>query len=438
MDNHQDTALPVRNVLVEDGAGCLQVILGTASMLDLISLQTLTGREFWAVPQEQLPAVVRRYRLRMMEEAPGCFYLPTVIDTSVEQRSLLALSVLDDGEAGSETVSLNTLGNALRDRQCRVQQGEVSIPARLLRYDVSDANSDEQQISDSLRRFTALRIRQRLEETLELPPLPATAERILRMRGNPNASTLELSRIVESDPSLAAQVVSWAASPYYAAPGKITSVRDAIVRVLGFDVVSNMAVGLILGRVVAVPGERVYGDTPYWLQAVYCSTAVDAMIRLLPARQRPSQGLAYLSGLLHNFGYLVLAHTFPPHFARICRYAEANPGISHVAIDHHLVGVSREQISAWLMQCWNMPEELSTALRRQHDPDYDGPHRVYAHLVFIALRLLRSHGIGDAPPETVPQSLYDRYSLDREEVEAVVARVAGSPDIPHMAQQLNG
>lgn len=85
MGNHQNTTLPVRNVLVEDHAGCMQVILGTTSMLDLVSLQALTGREFWAVPQEQLPAAVRRYRLRMMDEAPGCFYLPTIIDTSVEQ-----------------------------------------------------------------------------------------------------------------------------------------------------------------------------------------------------------------------------------------------------------------------------------------------------------------------------------------------------------------
>ena len=42
----------------------------------------------------------------------------------------------------------------------------------------------------------------------------------------------DLADVVETDPSLAAQVVSWAASPYYAAPGKIRSVEDAIGRVL--------------------------------------------------------------------------------------------------------------------------------------------------------------------------------------------------------------
>src|SRR5690606_38346886 len=157
----------------------------------------------------------------------------------------------------------------------------------------------------------------------------------------------ELVDIVESDAALAAQVVSWAASPYYASPGKVESVQDAIVRVLGFDVVSNLAVGMILGNMLALPKDSVCGVTPYWLQSVYCSTAMEAVSRQIPPKLRPSQGLACLAGLLHNFGDLVLAHIFPPQFSTICRYIEANPGIGHVAIDRHLLGISREQISAW-------------------------------------------------------------------------------------------
>lgn len=428
--------LCVRTVLLEDAMGCLQVVLDSNDMLDLAALQAETGRELWAVPQEQLAAAARRYRLQSMDEAPGCYYLPTLVDQRVHQYRRIAFEVIQDEQTVTETVALEALRTALRDSRFRVQQADVAVPREQLQLHVADAAMDVEKISDSLRRFTALRIRQRLDDTLELPPLPATAERMIRLRGNPNASTLELSRIVESDPSLAAQVVSWAASPYYAAPGKISSVQDAIVRVLGFDVVSNLAIGLVLGRTVAVPMERVYGGTPYWMQAVYCSAAVDAIARLIPPRLRPRPGLAYLAGLLHNFGYLVLAHTFPPHFARICRYAEANPAVSHVALDHHLVGVSREQISAWLMQCWNMPEELSTALRFQHDPDHDSEHCAYAHLIFIALRLLRVHGIGDAPAEAVPDTLYLRYHLDPEETALAVARVADSEDIPRIAQQL--
>ncbi len=436
MHNNESAPGPVRNVLLQDRSGCLQVLLARDAMLDVDAVQKQTGRDLLAVPQEQLAAVIRRHQLNAMETPAGCFRLPMLVDSTIPRDQPLTLIGTVETQAGEDAFTLASLMQSLREHRYRVSHASVSVAPENLRPEVADASDDQRQITASLQQFTALRIRQRLEETLELPPFPATAEKILRLRGNPNASAIELTNIVESDPSLSAQVVSWAASPYYAAAGSIDSVHDAIVRVLGFELVSNLAVGLILGRTVSVPGERVYGDTPYWLQAAYCATAVESLVRLLPPGKRPVHGLAYLSGLLHNFGYLVLAHLFPPHFSRICRYAEANPSISHVAIDHHLVGVSREQISAWLMQCWSMPEELSVALRWQHDPEYDGNHAVYAHLILIALRLLRDHGIGDAPPERVPDALYERYRLDPRDAGEAVTRVAGSPDIPVMAKQL--
>ena len=276
--------------------------------------------------------------------------------------------------------------------------------------------------------FTSLRIKQRLEDTLEIPTLPQTAQRIIKLQVNPNALVSELAEIVESDPSLAAQVVSWASSPYYAAPGKIRSVQDAVVRVLGFDLVGNLALGLALGKTLVLPKDRVDGVTPYWVQSIYCSTLVEALAKLVPGGQKTSKGLTYLAGLLHNFGYLVLAHIFPPQFSQICRYMEANPHISHMAIEYQLLQITREQICVWLMQLWNMPEEVAVAIRHQHDPSYDGAHCTYPNLLFMATRLLRQQGIGDAPLEEVPDYLYEKYKLCPQAVAETVQQVINSAD----------
>lgn len=66
-------------------------------------------------------------------------------------------------------------------------------------------------------------IRRRIEQVYELPPMPEMARRILQLRGNPDASVADLAAIIEFDPSLAAQVVRYAASPFYAYRGKINS-----------------------------------------------------------------------------------------------------------------------------------------------------------------------------------------------------------------------
>lgn len=419
----------VRCVLLKDERNLVQCILPTESMLDLQTLQRVTERRFVPVSQEDIVSASRSRRLQPLQQCRDFFLLPTFIDSSLSADD--SLIVTEDG------MTLSELRETLHAREVNIRHLAFTVAVRDLQRDLPEAEHDTQQISDSIRHFTSLRIRQRLDETLEIPPLSATADRIMALRANPNATVSELTSIVEADPGLAAQVVSWASSPYYAAPGKIRSVQDAIVRVLGFDLVSNLAIGLILGKTVEVPKDQSAGFTPYWLQAVYCSTAVEAMARMVPASKRPRQGMIYLSGLLHNFGYLVLAHTFPEHFSTICRYTEANPEISHVAIEKHLIGISREQISAWLMQSWNMPEEVSTALRYQQDGDYTGPHAIYANLIFITIRLFRQHGIGDAPPEPVSDAMFERCGLDRERCEALIDKLVLSADITLIADQMS-
>lgn len=419
----------VRCVLVQDERSLAQCILPADALLDLRTLQSVTGRELVPVPQHEIPAASRKRKLQPLPENRAFFALPTFIDSS--------LSAADDLAVDASGLTLSALREKLHGQDIHIRHVPFTVPEQELQGDLPEAEHDSQQISDSIRHFTSLRIRQRLDETLEIPPLSPTADRIMALRANPNASVSELTSIVEADPSLAAQVVSWASSPYYAAPGKIRSVQDAIVRVLGFDLVSNLAIGLILGRSVDVPTDHSAGFTPYWLQAVYCSTAVEALARMVPAAQRPRQGMVYLAGLLHNFGYLVLAHTFPQHFSTICRYTEANPHISHVAVEKHLIGISREQVSAWLMQSWNMPEEISVALRYQQDGAYTGQHAIYANLIYIAMRLFRQHGIGDAPPEAISDAMYEQCGLDRERCEDLISKLVLSADITLIADQMS-
>lgn len=426
--NHQ-----VRVVLLQDHRGRVQYVLPVNYLLDLETLHKQTERELMPMHPAEIVNATHRQSLKPIDGMPGFFLLPSIFELSVSLSKSCFVEIFAVEGSELQEIDVESLKQLLLEQDFRVQALHCCLTPEQYQPPVFDLEDDMGRVKNSLQNFTRLRIRQRLDETLEIHTLPRTAERIIKLRANPDATVNELTDIVEDDASLAAQVVSWAASPFYAAPGKIRSVQDAIVRVLGFEVVSNLAVGLALGKSLSLPRDTIAGITPYWLQSVYCSTAVEAISRQMSARHRPSHGLVYLAGLLHNFGYLVLAHTFPPHFSRICRYAEANPAISHVAIEHHLIGITREQIGAQLMQLWRMPEEVFIALRFQHEPDYDGEHCIYAHLIFMALRLLRQQGIGDAPLEPVPQPLFQRYGLDEERVIEAIRMVVESNEVRMIA-----
>ena len=242
---------------------------------------------------------------------------------------------------------------------------------------------------------------------------------------------------METDPSLAAQVVSWAASPYYSAPGKIKSIHDAIVRVLGFDMVLNLALGLALGRSLHIPKDGPHGSLPYWQQSVYMAATIEGLVTAIPRDHRPSFGMAYLCGLLHNFGFLFLAEVFPPHFRAYCEMADANPHTTHQAIERHLIGVTREQIASALMSLWSMPEEVVVALRHQSNPGYSGEYHEYPKLIFVAQRLLYQHNIGRGPKLEIPEQIFEELHLDPEKARTTVTNIIESEDeLKHIALQL--
>ncbi len=421
----------VWSALLGDGSERLQVLYPANTLLDLGAVSQLTNRQLQALSPLDQRKLCQQVNCAQVPTVPGSLGLTTLVDRRLLDCQSLTLSCGDDSRL------LELSAEQFKRSLNAATIGDFAVPTEGLRTSNLDQVAEVEEITRAVATFTQLRMKTRLEETLEIPPLPETAQRIIKLRVDPYADMRALSTIVEMDPALAAQVVSWAASPYYAAPGKIKSVHDAIVRVLGFDLVLNLALGLALGKSLSMPKDAPKGFTPYWQQSVYAATAVEALVGCIKPEHRPTIGLAYLSGLLHNFGFLLLAEVFPPHFSRYCRYQEANPQLNYAYIERFLLGITRDQLAGWLMRLWTMPEEVSIALRYQNDPDYAGTGHAYANIVYVAMRLLREHGIGSAPLEAIPQVVFQRLHLDPEKArQAIQTVIDASSEIKNIATEL--
>jgi len=236
-------------------------------------------------------------------------------------------------------------------------------------------------------------IEKRIQKVYELPPMPELGRRILELQSDPNAGAPQLAAIVQLDPSLAAQVIRYASSSYYGYTGRITNIQEAIARVLGYDMVLNLALGLAAGRSFRIPDDGPLGLTRFWEHAVYSAVLAQKLGNMLPESTRPPPGLSYLSGLLHDFGVLLLGHLFPPEFQLLNKMAKANPGRSVSELENRLLGMGQAKdmlalgharIGAWLMQAWKMPEPLQITLLEHHNADYRGDYDILVHLIQLA------------------------------------------------------
>jgi len=361
--------------------------------------------------------------------------LTTVIDERLVKKGGAVL--LDSGKSPHLLqIDTSALDELMGDKALCL---DIAHPINSIEESLHNPSKDERDICDSVTNFTTLRIKQRIEDTLELPPLPQTAQRIIKLRVDPNADISDLSEIVETDPSLAAQVVSWASSPYYSAPGKIRSIHDAIVRVLGFDMVLNLALGISLSRTLDIPQNGPHGVPSYWRGAVYTAATMEGLVTSIPRQHRPGFGMAYLCGLLHNFGFLVLADVFPPHFNLLCKSWNANPHVSHQVVEKQVLGVNRSQLAACLMQAWNMPEEIIFALRHQNEPGYQGEHFMYANLLYIAQQLLRQHNMGAGPSLNLDEDILARVHINRDQLDDTMGAIMSSAmELENIASELAG
>ncbi len=264
------------------------------------------------------------------------------------------------------------------------------------------------------------RIRNKVESTTQLPAMPGIATEIISMRNNAFSTPVEVAAVIEQDPALSAQLIRYATSPLYGYQGKVDSVEKAIVRVLGLDFVFNLALGLSLGRKFKNPKEGPIGLDSFWQHAVRAGTLAQSLCNYIPIEHRPAPGVAYLAGLLHNFGFLLLGHLFPYEFRQLNKIIGKYPQRSVVELEQRSLGVTHCELGKWLMRAWKMPVEIQAVVEHHHNLEYGEQHASYVRVVQIANALLKRQGIGDAASSEIKPILYKRAYLAEDKAEAAL------------------
>ena len=401
-----------RAVIMSDDAGEVQVIARESGLLNLESLASATLRTLRPRPYDTSAATAA---------IPGHYDLPVVIDGALTRVRELALATTEPG--GYVRASGPDLANGLDE----IHIADLTDPVGDEPSDTSSAG-DQQRIHAAVREFTSLRMHERLDQTLQIPPLPEAARRIVALHADPYYDLKDLVAIVEMDPSMAARIMGWANSAFYHADPPAKAIDDAVMRVLGCDTVMSMALGLALGQTLRLPAEQVRGLPAYWLDAVLTAATTEALARRMPAEHRPNTGLCYLAGLLANFGTLVLGHVFPPHYEKICRLQEANRHLPHTYVDHYVLKLPRELLASTLLELWSVPQEAIDAIRYQYVADYQGSNATYVHLLALARQALGSVGMTDYPAMGLKDADAQRLGLDSSQLSSVLRDINDSRD----------
>jgi HD-like signal output (HDOD) protein len=267
-------------------------------------------------------------------------------------------------QLGTETLLLEAASHVIQNRRTHIEPG-----AR----DWAQANGHSQTftLADDLRLQIVDRL---LREDFRVPPMPQLAVRVLELTRNENFSLRNLGNLILTDQAIAAQILRLANSALRGARREVDTLPVAVQR-LGSDEVVNIVLTASLQARRSKQDIFAAHKRQLWMR----SAAAAFFARAIAAKANLDHNLAFLCGLLMDFGMNVLYTLTQEMLAR--RGVNGNlptQVIAEVVQDYH------SRIGRVVGEKWRLPEAVTSAMAYHHCIESAGTDRAYVATAALA------------------------------------------------------
>ncbi|MCE5323899.1 HDOD domain-containing protein [bacterium] len=239
----------------------------------------------------------------------------------------------------------------------------------------------------------------RSSDRIDLPSIPAALKRIIDITRTDDVDADSLARVVMTDQSLACRVLRLANSAYFCRREKAETITDAILT-LGFGYVRNLAASAsvldILFPSHVFPG---FNWQNFWRHSVTTAIASESFYSFATGCKRKSEESAFVAGLMHDIGKLVIARALPFRFREVVENCRERR-IEMLEAETETLRTNHVYIGKQLAASWRLPEKLIAGIAYHHrDDSSDYPELTAAvHAAnMLAKRIEDSYLIGVHP-----------------------------------------
>jgi putative nucleotidyltransferase with HDIG domain len=220
---------------------------------------------------------------------------------------------------------------------------------------------------------------EKLSSVRNLPALPSLVFEVSRLIEDRNTSAAKLGRLISKDQAMVTKILTVANSPLYGIPRRVSTIDFAIV-ILGFNHIKNIVVALSMVDAFQNINAKGFKQKEYWIHSMLTATASKKIADDLGYMM---SGEAFTAGLLHDLGIPVLFKYFNVEFKQILELTK-NEDISFPEAEERVLGLTHADIGKFLMDRWNLPEELSYVIEKHHNPSEAEHYRELTSIVHLA------------------------------------------------------
>ena len=242
----------------------------------------------------------------------------------------------------------------------------------------------------NVRKLDPKSIRLQVESCPALPSLGSISKALQELLLAEQRYSTQISEVIRRDPSLTSRLLRLVNSVYYGLSTPVNNIEEAVFY-LGVRQIRQLTmVTPIIEDFQRLTHQCAFPWREFWQHCI--GTAIITR-EIIGSVQAPTDESDYVAGLVHDVGKIVMAWSFPEHFAEIHRRAAAGTQ-DLVEIELEILGLDHGEVGALYLEHHRLPAVMIESARFHHHPENARQHRGLVASVQIADLLLRKAKIG--------------------------------------------
>ena len=198
-----------------------------------------------------------------------------------------------------------------------------------------------------------------------LPSLPALHEKVMEMINSSDASIRQVGEVISRDTAMTAKILQLVNSAFFGLPRHISSPAQATA-LLGMDTVKSLVLN------IQIFSQFDLNEMPSnFLEQLWRHNIVTGQLsKKISEKEKLEKSAidhAFMAGLLHDTGKLILAYNFPDRYRKVLSLSEM-AGIPLWDSEEQVFGVTHAEVGAYLIGLWGLPVPIVEALAFHHYP----------------------------------------------------------------------
>lgn len=204
--------------------------------------------------------------------------------------------------------------------------------------------------------------RQMVANIDDLPTIPAVATQVLQLLDTSDVNLDEVADLMLTDQVMTARVMKMINSPIYRPSHELNSLKRALVY-LGQQHIKEIALTSSFISAFENKGGAI-NISAFWVHAF----GVGMVSRIIAEKiEYEDVEKAYLAGIIHDIGEVVLSHYYTEPFANILKTIQEKP-LHLVDLEQETFQTTHAEIGFCIAEKWNFPEAYQEVILHHHTP----------------------------------------------------------------------